>query len=301
MENRTRAGHGNCIKAVSKSTGVTFRGTVEFAGHPDSKFKIGISENVAGLAMKFGNAGSDGDDDSEDDQLTTVTSGPARVHHQPPSSSAACEVFPFPLRRSLACESLTSETLGSRDTDTDAELMSLFGSESPSLLEPGTGEDEGVDQDAELAFALANIPKSLNCNMTEIYNSFGKKGFACLHMHLNNKSFLIPVTRGRLWFLYASFRNMAMSYQDAMDRLSRAAETITFVKTSLSKLSLPFDSFALNDDDPRIRHMKWANVSRWNKLMERADHATRPHEVVGVNGVAECAAEPNRTHMGPSR
>ena len=144
-----------------------------------SKVKIGVSENVLGLAQGGGrrNLGAAGEEDG-------------------PSDDESC--------LSLSCHS-EDDKFSSHDDVQEAVDQSVSGSSLslalPDHVEPGSKQMQ-----------VAMLLPVLNDNMTSIYQAMLKNGFVVIHFALNNKGFLLPAARNRLWFLYVSLARLKLTF-----------------------------------------------------------------------------------------
>ena len=89
------------------------------------------------------------------------------------------------------------------------------------------------------------MPLGMNSNMNEIYLAFHRHHYVVTRLILNNKDFLIPAKRTRLWFLWCNYRKLRVGPEVALERLHRAQTKILQQREVLKDKRLPMEKFVL--------------------------------------------------------
>jgi hypothetical protein len=93
------------------------------------------------------------------------------------------------------------------------------------------------------------MPLAINSNMVSIYRTFHEKHCVVVHLILNNKDFLIPVKRSRVWFLWCHYRHLNITPEDGLERIRRAEAKIFIMRDILKKKLLPMEMCTLSPPD----------------------------------------------------
>ena len=93
------------------------------------------------------------------------------------------------------------------------------------------------------------IPLGLNENMSRTYMTLHRNNCVVTHLILNNKDFLIPVKRARVWFLWCNCRNLRAGAEVALERLHRAQAKILQMREVLKDKRLPIETLTLSPPD----------------------------------------------------
>ena len=216
MENNGRSSNANMIAdRDTTATAVTFHGTVDFADNGTSKY--GVCENSTGIVKKFAAVNQEcSSDDSESGGGGASDSGNDQGNdiesEGVPNSALAHPPYPYSAGTSTVCG---SDSYYSAFHETTAIKM----------------------------------PLALNANMVNIYRTFHDKHMVVVHMILNNKDFLIPVKRSRVWFLWCHYVNLHIAPEDALERLHRAQAKIFAMRDILKKKRLPMEACTLSPPD----------------------------------------------------
>ena len=152
------------------------------------------------------------------------------------------------------------------DADFDSVTES-FGTEAGSDVEVES-EDDGHNSDGhgrKFVNSIATstkcgdaepkvlaIPASLNANMAQIYKVFHENFCVVTHLILNNKDFLIPVKRARVWLLWVNYLNLNIDPEVTLERLHRAQMKIYQMRDVLKDKRLPMDAITLKPADHPI-------------------------------------------------
>ena len=140
-------------------------------------------------------------------------------------------------------------------------LMKKFGAGDGQLALGGVASTTASDDEGQLDLvehqrAAVAVPSDIgNSNMAALSSRFAGKGFIVVSVPLNNKWFLLPHSRWRVWFIYCHPARLQITIEDAWDRMQRFLACLNRLVVSLTYLTLDIGHLLLKDTDPRIVKM----------------------------------------------